>query len=176
MEDIKVAIVIPPKNFRDETLSTLDLLLAKKDIKKEVSGFTSKDCVGFHGAVVKPDSKILSLDPVSTSALILADGPGVDSLKLYDYRPLLDIVKSFHDNKKVIVGIGNGIKIVARANIVRDTKIASNDKDVEKLVSLYRGLAVTNNYLVRDKSIITLSDPNKIDELVTLLSEELGSF
>src|SRR5271157_1338786 len=111
MEEAKVAVIISPRNFRDETLSLLDLLLAKKDIKKVVASVNPKDCTGYNGAVVKPDLTFKDLDPVLMSAIIIADGPGVDAFKMYDYRPLLDIVKSFQDNHKIVVGIGNGIKV-----------------------------------------------------------------
>jgi len=174
MEEAKVAIIISPRNFRDETVSMLDLLLAKKDIKKVVASVNQKDCKGYHGAVVKPDATFNELDPVRMSAIILADGPGIDSFRMYDYRPLLDVVKLFHDNKRMVVGIGNGIKIVARSNVLRDTKVASTEKETENLVTLYHGVP-TKGHLVLDKGVLTLSDPGKIDELVVRLSEALGT-
>ena len=174
MEEVNVAIIIPPKNFKDETLSMLDLLLSKKDIKKVVASVSIKECTGYHGAVVRPDITFKELDPSRASALILADGPGVDSFKLYDYRPLLDIVKSFYDSKKMVVVIGNGIKIAARANVIRDTKVANVGKEEDNLVRLYRGVPTKSN-LVLDKNVMTLSDSSRIGELVVRLSEALGT-
>ncbi len=174
MEEVKVAIIIPPMNFKDETLSTLVLLLAKKDITKVVASVNPKDCTGYHGAVVKPDATFKELDPARTSAIILADGPGVDAFKLYEYRPLLDVVKAFHDSNRMVVGIGNGIKIAAKANVLRERKVASTDKETENLVRLYRGVPVKGN-LVLDKNSLTLSDSGKIEELVVRLSEVLGT-
>lgn len=174
MEDVNVAIIVPPKNFKDETLSLLDLLLAKKDIRKVVASVNSRDCTGYHGAVVRPDTTFKELDPSRISALIIADGPGVDSFKLYDYRPLLDMVKQFHDSRKVVVGIGNGIKVLARANVIRDTKVADIGKEAQDLVRLYRGVPA-KAYLVLDKNVLTLSDSGKVDELVVRLSEALGT-
>lgn len=174
MEEVSVAVIIPPRNFRDETVSMLDLLLSKKDIKKIVASVNQRDCTGFHGAVVKPDATFDGLDPVRISAIILADGPGVDSFKMYDYRPLLDLVKRFHDNKRMVVGIGNGIKVVARSNVLKGTKVASTESETENLVTLYHGVPA-KGHLVLDKDVLTLSDPGKIDELVVCLSEALGT-
>jgi putative intracellular protease/amidase len=174
MEEVSVAIIIPPRNFRDETLSLLDLLLAKKDMKKVVASVNLRDCTGYHGASVKPDTTFNELDPARQSAIILADGPGVDSFKLYDYRPLLDIVKQFHDGGKMVVCIGNGIKIAARANILKETKVATINKEADDRVRLYRGVP-TKEYLVLDKNVLTLSDPGKVDELVMRLSQALGT-
>lgn len=174
MEEVKVAIIIPPRNFKDETLSLLGLLLAKKDMGKVIASVNPKDCTGYHGAVVKPDATFSDLDSAHASAIILADGPGVDSFKLYDYRPLLDIVKRFHDAGKMVVGIGNGIKIAARANVLRDAKVASAGQEADDMVRLYRGVPA-KGYLVLDKNVLTLSDPAKVDELVVRLSEALGT-
>lgn len=175
MEEVSVAVIIPPRNFRDETLSLLELLLAKKDIRKVVASVNPRDCTGYHGAVVRPETTFKELDPARTAAIILADGPGVDSFKLYDYRPLLDAVKTFHDQGRVVAAIGNGIKIAARANVIRDTKVAeSTDKEEDGVVRLYRGVP-SKGHLVSDKNVITLSDPERIDELVVLLSEVLGT-
>lgn len=174
MRDLKVAIIIPPKEFKDETVSRLSLLLTKKDVGNSVASLTLKECLGYHGAVLKPDAELIELDPTQIDALIIADGPGVDSLKMYDYRPLLDLVKAFSDRKKMIAGIGNGIKVVARANIIKDTKIAGINREDDKLVQLYRGI-ISDNYLVLDKNILTLSNSEKIDEFVTCLIEGLQS-
>jgi putative intracellular protease/amidase len=174
MDEVKVAIIIPPRNFRDETVSLLGLLLAKKDMAKVVASVNSKDCLGAHGAVVKPDATFAELDPVRMSAIILADGSGVDSFRLYEYRPLLDIVKAFHENNKLVVGIGNGIKIAAKANVLREAKVANTEKETESLVTLYRGVPAKAN-LVLDKNVLTLSDSSKIDELVMRLAEALGT-
>lgn len=175
MEEVSVAVIIPPRNFRDETISMLGLLLAKKDIKRILASVNPKACTGYHGAVVKPDTTFKELDPARTSAIILADGPGVDAFKLYDYMPLLDIVKAFHDHNRVVAVIGNGIKIAARANVLRDTKVAASaDKEEDDLVRLYRGVPA-KGHLVLDKNVLTLSNPERIDELVVRLSEVLGT-
>lgn len=143
-------------------------------MSKVVASVNSKDCTGYHGAVVKPDATFAELDPLRLSAIILADGSGVDSFRLYEYRPLLDIVKAFHDNNRLVVGIGNGIKIAAKANVLREAKVAGTEPETESLVRLYRGVPA-KGHLVLDKNIMTLSDSGKIEELVERMSEALGT-
>jgi putative intracellular protease/amidase len=155
-------------------VSRLGLLLSKKDIGNAITSLNLKDCSGYHGAVVKPDAELIELDPTQIDALIIADGPGVDSLKLYDYRPLLDVVNAFHSQNKLVAGIGNGIKVLARANIIKETKIANVSREDEKLVRLYRGL-VSDNTLVLDKKILTLSNPDRIEDFVSCLSSGLDA-
>lgn len=168
---MKVAMLIPQKDFKDETLSKLRLWFDKKDIEGVVASLTLKDCTGYHGAVVKPKAEARELEPTRYDVLLIVDGPGVDSMRLYDQRPLLDLLKAFHDSNKIVVGIANGIKVIARANIIKDTKIAKPDPETEKMVRLYRGVP-SENYLVFDNNVLTLSDPDKVDELVALLVEK----
>jgi putative intracellular protease/amidase len=167
---MKVAILIAPRDFKDETLSNLQLMFGKNDIDGVVASFSLKDCFGAHGAVVKPKAEARELEPHTYDALILVDGPGIDSLKLYDYRPLLDLIKAFHDANKIVGGIGNGVKAIARANVIKDTKIAkSDDREIVKMTQLYRATP-SEDTLVLDKNILTLSDSERMAEFAKLLS------
>ena len=165
---MKVAILIAPRDFKDESLTHLQLLFGKKDVESRVAGLSLKNCTGYHGAVVKPQVEFAELQPSEYDVLLLMDGPGVDSLRLYEHRPLLDLIRVFHESNKVIVGIGNGIKAVAKANIVKDTKIAKTDDETEKIVRLYRGV-VTEDFVVSDKKIITVSGTDNIGDFVNVL-------
>ena len=173
MGDIRVAVIVPP-GFRDETISMLNLLLAKNGIIEELSGFSMNECRGQHGATVKPKKVLTDVDPSGISGLIIADGPGMDELRLYNYRPLLNLVRAFGERNRLIAGIGNGIKAVARANVIRDAKIAHVDEDTAKFVRLYHG-NVTDDALVLDKNILTLSDHSKMGEMVVQMAKELGT-
>jgi len=46
---VKVAIFVPPKDFRDETLSMIKLILEKWNVEKVITSYTTKECVGRHG-------------------------------------------------------------------------------------------------------------------------------
>ncbi|MDE1854986.1 MAG: DJ-1/PfpI family protein [Candidatus Micrarchaeota archaeon] len=167
---MKVAILIAPKDFKDETVSQLQLLFGKKDIEAQIVSLTLKTCMGYHGATLKPQIDARSIEAGTFDVLLIADGPGVESLKLYDHRPLLDVVKAFHDNNKKVAGIGNGIRVIARANVIKDTRIAKTDEDTEKLVRLYRGKP-SDDFVVTDKNIITASDASNVPDFVSVLSQ-----
>ncbi len=165
---MKVAIILAPRDFRDETVSQLGLFFSKKDVEAKLVSTTLKQCTGSHGAVAKPELEIDALNPLDFDAVLVADGSGVDSLKMFDHRPLLDLIKLFKDANKVVIGIGNGIKVVARANIIKDVKIADSDAETKKLVSLYRGKPVDER-VVRDGNIITATGNEDIAELVSAM-------
>ena len=51
---MRVAIFLPPKDFRDETVSMIKLILEKWKVDGVITSYTTKECVGRHGAVYKP--------------------------------------------------------------------------------------------------------------------------
>ncbi len=171
---MKVSIIVAPQDFRDETLSQALLFLDKKGIQHEILSLAGKECKGYHGASVKQDGKADEFEPVYSDAILLVDGPGVESSRLYENRQLLDRLKIAKENKKPIAAVGNAIKILAKANIIKDTKIAGvEDEDAKRLISLYKGV-LSDSALVNDKGIITASDYSQISELVSAIADALG--
>lgn len=172
---MKVAMLIAPKDFKDESVSKAKLMLEKWGIEVSITSYSTHDCVGYHGAVYKPDLNAARIDPESFDALILVDGSGVDEYKLYDFRPLLDTVKLFSMRNKPIAAINNAIKIVARANIINNVKIAMpKDEETRRLIQLYHGTPSKNEIEV-DKMIFTLSNPDKVYDFADLIVSKLGA-
>ncbi|MDE1860609.1 MAG: DJ-1/PfpI family protein [Candidatus Micrarchaeota archaeon] len=171
---MKVAILIPPNDFKDESVSSSKAMLERWDVTPVITSYSNKDCVGQHGAVYKPDINTGRLNPDDFDAIIFIDGNGVDSYKLYDFRPLLDTVKRFSDRKKPVCAIGNSVKIIARANIIQNVKVAApKDEETNRLVALYRGIK-SENAIESDKGIMTLNNSELVDDFVGLLLEKLG--
>jgi putative intracellular protease/amidase len=168
-------MLIPPKDFRDESVSSLKNMLEKWGIEVVLASYSKKECVGSHGAVY---SKFLNAGHIKSAdydAIILIDGAGIESYKLYDFRPLLETVSSFANTGKMIVGINNGIKIMARANVVSDIRVAApNNQAIKDMIRLYHG-KLSENYLEDQRNIVTLSDPERIDRLSDLLLHRLGA-
>lgn len=173
---MKAAILITPRDFKDESVSTTKRTLEKWHVDTFIACYSMSECTGYHGATYRPDIDASKIHPDDYDALILIDGQGVDLYKLHDYRPLLDTVKLFHMHNKLVAGIGNAVKILARANIISDTKIAfPNIEEVRRLVILYKGVP-SKNFVELDKGILTLStpDPDRLSEFGSALIEGLG--
>lgn len=172
---MKVALLVAPKDFRDESVSNLMMMLSKWGIDYAVTSYTTKDCVGYHGAVYRPSVNAENLRADDFDALVLVDGKGIDSSRLYDFRPLLDKVKVFSDRQKVIAAIDNSIKIISRANIIQNTKIAMpKDEEARRLALLYHAIA-SKSEVESDKNIVTLSNPDKILDFADALIRKLGA-
>lgn len=172
---MKIAMLIAPKDFKDESVSKAKLTLEKWGIEVTITSYSTHDCVGYHGAVYKPDINAGRLDPNNYDALLLVDGNGVDEYKLYDFRQLLDTVKLFQMKNKPIAAINNAIKIVARANIINNVKIAMpKDEESRRLITLYHGNP-SKNEIEDDKNILTLSNPDRIMDFADLIVGKLGA-
>jgi putative intracellular protease/amidase len=172
---MKIAMLIAPKNFKDESVSKAKLMLEKWGIAVTITSYSTHDCVGYHGAVYKPDLNAGRLNANDFDALLLIDGIGVDDYKLYDFRQLLDVVKLFQMKSKPIAAINNAIKIVARANIITNVKVAMpKDEESRRLITLYHGIAAKGE-IEDDKNILTLSNPDKILDFADLIITKLGA-
>ncbi len=168
-------MLIPPKDFKDESVSKAKLMFEKWGISVTITSYSTHDCIGYHGAVYRPDMNAARIDPNDFDALLLVDGKGVDDYKLYDFRPLLDTVKLFQMKNKPIAAVNNAIKIVARANIISNVKIAMpKDEESRRLIILYHG-AQSKNEMEDDKNIMTLSNPDKIYDFADMIVGKLGA-
>ncbi len=172
---MRVAVVIPQRGFKDESVKAVLELSGKWNVDAVVASYSSEDAVGYHGAVVKPKMSAALVKSSDFDAILLIDGPGVDQYTLYDFRPLLDTVRHFALNGKLVAGMGNAVKIMARANIIAGTKIsAPKDEETKRLAVLYKGV-LTNNSIELDKNILTLNAPEKTDEFANILLTKIGA-
>ncbi len=170
---MNVAIIIPPSDFRDETVSSAVSLLGKWGVNCLISSTTIGECVGYHGAIFRSSLLFNEVTTENFDGILVPDGPGVESYKLYDERRLLDVIKHFNDKKKPLACVGNAIKILARANVISNVKIANvKDKETARLVGLFRGV-MTANDLEAQGNIITFSGGENADSAVDALLDRL---
>ncbi len=160
---MKMLIFIAPNDYREETLEKVRLILDKWGVKYSVSSYSKKECRGYHGAVCVPDINTNSVSTGDYDGLIIVDGKGMDAYKLYDFRPLLDLVLKFNASKKQVCAIGNSIKVLARANVVRGIKVATpDDEEAKRLVLLFHGIPSQEGYEISE-NVSTIRDSDKID-------------
>ncbi len=168
-----IAILIPPKDFRDETVANAIGLMHKWSLNPLIASSTFEECVGYHGAVFKPNILVREITTESFDAIFIPDGSGIDAYKLYDSRQVLDIIKHFNERSKPIACVNNSIKILARANVITNVKIASvADVETARLIRLFRGI-MTENEIETEGNILTLGNNNKTDDLVDAVLDKL---
>jgi putative intracellular protease/amidase len=169
---MRLAVFIPQKEFRDESLHLMTLILTKCGVNYSITSY-GKGGLGIHGAVVKADLRPEQVTTDQFDGIVLIDGTGVDEQKLYDYRPLLDLVMHFSETNKYIVAVGNAAKIPIRANIVKGKKIAVGDDETMRLARLFYGIP-SNNDVEAMGNLITIKNSKAIEESMDVWLQKLG--
>ncbi len=170
---MRLLVFVTPKDFRDESVSRLKLFLDKWDIDTVITSYSTKDCVGSHGAVYTPGintGKVLADD---YDGIILVDGAGIEAYRIYDYRPLLDLMLIFNSKKKAIISVGNATKIPARANIIKGRTVAVGDDETKRLVQLFHGTPSPNAIEISD-NLMTVSSSTEIDNAMPQILQRMG--
>lgn len=170
---MKFLIFIPPSDFRDESISLIKLFFDKWGVSYAITSYTSNACTGTHGAVYRPDIHASKVYTQNYDGIVLIDGNGVDTYKLYDYRPLLDLMLKFNDSSKTIIGISNAVKIPARANIIREKKLSTDDKEAVRLINLFHGVPSDKEFEIAG-NLITIRKSSDIEESMLKILEHLG--
>lgn len=171
---MRFLIFIPPKDFRDESLSLIRLFLDKWGIRYMITSYTQSPCVGSHGAVIRPDINTSRVNADEYDGIVLIDGSGIEEYKLYDYRPLLDLMLMFNNRKGFIISISNTAKIPARANVVKDLSIATDDEESKRLVRLFHGVPSEKPYEING-NIIAIKNYGEIEESMQVILDRIGA-
>lgn len=165
------AVFVPNKDFKDETLSLVKLLLNKWDVEYKTIGY-SKAAIGMHGALCRIDMQPSEVTS-DYRGIIFIDGKGIDESKVYDYRPLLETIIRLNDAKRPIMAVGNAVKIPARANIIKGKKLVVCDQDSKSMVSLFYGTP-SNNSIEISGNIITAKDSRAVEDNAEIILQNLG--
>lgn len=174
---MKVLIFVSPSNFKDDQLKMARLFLDKWGIGYDVASYTSSEAKGSQGHVQRININMSSAIPSNYNGIIIIGGHGIENYKLYEYRPLLDTLMVFNRNRKLVCGIGSGIRPIVRANIVRDRRVAHNgDKALVDSIRLFHGIP-SEKGVESDGGIITVSDreASHIEEGMQLFVETITS-
>lgn len=169
---MRFAIFLPQKDFKDETASLIKLIMEKWGVGIDMVSY-GKGCIGTHGAMYKTDVNMSSLPIEKYDGIVLVDGKGIDDTKIYDYRPLLETIMRFDQNKKAVISVGNAGKIVARANIIKGRKMAVPDTDTMKMVTLFSGIPSKNSHEIAG-NLITIKDSDSIENSSDAILQYLG--
>jgi len=119
----KVLFILIPDNYRDEEFSVpYDMLKDKYQV--DVAGFSENIATGARGHEHKPNLLLKDLqdsDFDQYNALVIPGGPG-STLHLWDNQKVLDVIKFFHTNKKIVAAICYAAIPVVQTGILKDKK------------------------------------------------------
>jgi DNA-directed RNA polymerase subunit F len=79
----------------------------------------------------------------------------------------------FNNAEKYVISMGNAAKIPARANIVRDKRVSTDDKESIRLVTLFHGVPSDNKFELAG-NLITIKSSSDIEECMQKILEYMG--
>lgn len=150
------------------------LFFDKWGINYMITSYTSAECRGLHGAVYKPDVHTSRVTAEEYDGIVLIDGSGIDDYKLVDYRPLLDLMMLMNNRKRFIISISNTAKIPARANIIKGMRIATDDEDSKRLVTLFHGTH-SDKELEMNGNIISVRNYRDLEDSMQKILDKIGA-
>ncbi len=175
----KVVFIVPPELFRDEELLRPMEILNTEGILTDIASTVKKTVTGMKGAVVNATIKISEIDPEIYNSIIVIGGTGTQT-HLWNYRPLLLILKRAQEEGKLIGGICSGSVVLAHAGILTGKK-ATTFPAISFFTELKRSGAIYNPVNIEIAgNIITGSGPDAAIEfgktIASALKENRGTF
>ena len=159
--DKRVLIVIAPLNFRDEELSEPINHLEKKGIGYDIVSTRTGLAVGVLGGKVLVEKTIQSIrkeDSDRYSAILIVGGGGAPEY-LWNHAPLLELVREFNRQGKVIAAICLSPVVLARAGVLKGKKatVWNDDRAIAGLTD--GGAEFKPVPIIADGNIITANGP-----------------
>lgn len=173
VNSMKCLVFIAPNDFKDESLKMLQTFFDRWGVNYKVTSYSKKECIGYHGMRCNPDVNTGTVNASDYDGIFLVDGRGFETYNLYDYRPLLDLLFNFNRQGKFVCGVGNAIKALARANIIKAKKITVPDDDTKKLILLFHGVPSEGSSEAAD-NIYTIKDSQSIPDALPTIFARLG--
>jgi len=156
---MKILVVIAPKNYRDEELFEPLNIFKKNNIDAEVVSTTKGEHTGMLGGKITTTMNIDEINEKDYDGIVIVGGSGSKKY-LWNNDNLINLVKSFYENNKIVSAICISPAVLAISNILKNkqaTVFPSNDA-IEEL--LKGGAIYVDEGVVVDKTIITAKNPD----------------
>ncbi|OOO63655.1 DJ-1 family glyoxalase III [Clostridium tepidum] len=152
---MKVLVFIAEGFEEIEALTVVDIL-KRADIQCDMCSITSnKEVIGAHNISVKADKILEDIKATEYSALVIPGGmPGATNLR--DNNKVINLVKEFNKDKKLIAAICAGPIVLSKANIIKGKEVTSYpgfENDLKE--GIYK-----KDLIVQDENIITSRGPS----------------
>ena len=148
-----------------EAIVPLDIL-RRAGFEVLTAGIPSSMLTGANGVKITTDKKLDDVNAEEFNALVLVGGPGYKNLA--NSNKVLEIVRDFDENKKIIAAICMAPTILAKAGIINDRK-APIYPGQERYIPRPRG-----DRVVVDGNIITSQAPGTAIDFALKIVEVMG--
>ena len=155
----RILIVIAPRNFRDEELFIPYEYFKSRGFDVTVASTKKGEAVGMLGKRFYVNKTLDEINPKDYHAIVIVGGIGSKQY-LWDNNKLINLIKEFHNQNKIIAAICLSPAILAKAKIVNGIKVTVfPDSEAIRIIKENNGVYEKKD-LVVDKNIITASNPS----------------
>jgi protease I len=155
---MKILIAVAPEKFRDEELAVPVAAFRKAGIAFDIASTRRGPCTGMLGAKTTATLTFEEIDPKKYGGLVIIGGAG-SQIHLWGDNLLLQMVKYFHESRKIVAAICLAPIILARAGALKGKKATYFDSPVSFREMKGGGAVLVNQPVVVDGRIITANGP-----------------
>ena len=170
----KVLFVIAQKDFRDEELFETKEVLEQAGIQCEVASVKKELAVGMLGAKVMPDLLVKDAK-TDYDAIAVVGGQGAPALA--EHKEVLDLIKKFEREGKVVASICLAGIVLAKAGVLKGKRATVwSSPDYQEPINILKsnGAIYEDKGLVQDDKLITACGPKFAKKFGEAIKKSLG--
>ncbi len=170
---VRVLLLIAQRNFNETEFLVTKKGLEEKEIQITVASITTDDAVGMEGMRIKPDKSLRRTNTNEYDAFVIIGGSGTP--KLLDYPEVIEWVRRFDRQNKLIAAICLAPMILARAGILKGVVSTVFPVDFAIGVLKQESATYSNRHVIEDDNIITADGPEVAREFVNKILKRFES-
>jgi len=165
-------MLIAQRNFNDTEFSVTKKTLEQRGVQVTISSITMDDAIGMEGLRVKPTIALREANPNDYDAFVIIGGSG--SPRLMDYPEVIDRVRRFNEQEKVIAAICLAPMILAKSGILKGVLSTVFPADFAVGVLKQEGANYTEQHVVEEGNIITADGPKSAEEFANKILKKFN--
>jgi deglycase len=166
----RILFILPPRQFRDEELSTPRAFLEKSGAYVTVASSTLSPVRGMLGTIVTPEVSIEILNGADFDAVLLVGGIG--SSTFWHNTAVHRTVRDAHDAGKVVSAICLAPVTLANAGLLLDKRATAYPS--AKSFLEWKGAIYTGKPVETDANIVTASGPEAVEEFARTVARVMA--
>lgn len=169
---MKILVVIPPDQFRDEELTEPVAAFQKEGILFSIASTRKGICKGMLGAQATATLTLEEVDPGEYDGMVIVGGSG-SPVHLWNDRMLITLVRYFHSHRKLLAAICLSPVVLAHAGILKGKTAACYVSPASQREMLKEGATLSQKPVVVDGAVITANGPAAAKEFAGAIIRHL---
>ncbi len=164
-----VLLILPALDFNEHEFLVIKNSLEKAQIEFFIASDSNFLCTGSDGLKVKNDVQLYNIHENNFAGIIFIGGKGIKDY--WNNRTIHEIIKKFHEKKKLIGAICSAAVIVANAGLKTEcaTCYPANKIEIEKA-----GIKFKDEPVIVSNNIITGRDPQAASDFAKTFIYEIA--